>query len=187
MNLSKRLAVLLSCIFILSIISCGFPAALPEATATPLDTPVPLTATPTAVPEPRTLTVCLGQEPNTLYPFGGPNAAARSVLASINDGPIDTIGYTYQPVILTQLPSLENGDAQINSVPIQAGDQILDADGNLVLLKQGIRVRPAGCRADDCIITYDGTTPLEMDQMVVTFRMRPDLTWADGTPITSDE
>ena len=26
-----------------------------------------------------------------------------------------------------------------------------------------------------------------MDQMVVTFRMRPDLTWADGTPLTADD
>ncbi|MBP6209487.1 MAG: hypothetical protein KA473_08595 [Anaerolineales bacterium] len=187
MKLSKRLVALLSSIFILSIISCGFPATLPETTATPGDIPVPVTATATALPEPRTLTVCLGQEPNTLYPLGGPNAAARSVLAAVNDGPIDTIGYEYQPVILTQLPSFENGDAQINTVSIKAGDQVVDSNGELVLLAQGTKVRPAGCRADDCILTYDGTTPLEMDQMVVTFRMRPDLTWSDGTPITSDD
>jgi peptide/nickel transport system substrate-binding protein len=136
---------------------------------------------------PKVLTVCLGQEPNTLYPFGGPNAAARSVLASINDGPIDMVGYEYQPVILTQMPSLENGDAQIAKITIEPGNQIVDADGNIVLLEQGTRVRPTGCRADDCIITYDGVTTLEMDQMIVNFRMRPDLTWADGTPITSED
>jgi peptide/nickel transport system substrate-binding protein len=109
------------------------------------------------------------------------------VLASINDGPIDTVGYEYQPVILTQLPSLENGDAQIIRTPINSGSQIVDADGNLVLLEKDVRVRPAGCRGDDCILTYDGTTPLEMDQMVVNFRMRTDLTWSDGTPVTSDD
>jgi peptide/nickel transport system substrate-binding protein len=186
MNLSKRLVILMSFVFILSIIitACGLPFSQPEATAVPSETPVPL---PTATPVPSALTVCLGQEPNTLYPFGGPNAAARSVLASVNDGPIDMVGYDYQPVILTQLPSLENGDAQIVRTPIQAGTQIVDADGNLILLEQGIRVRPAGCRGDDCIITYDGTTPLEMDQMIVNFRLRPDLTWADGTPLTSDD
>ena len=186
MNPSKRLTTLMSFVFILSITitACQFPFSQPEVTATPSETQIPI---PAAIAAPSTLTVCLGQEPNTLYPFGELNAAARSVLASINDGPIDMVGYEYQPVILTQLPSLENGDAQIVSTPIQPGAQIVDADGNLVLLEQGIRVRPAECRADDCIITYDGTTPLEMDQMIVNFRLRPNLTWADGTPLTSDD
>ena len=187
MNLSKRLAILLSFAFLLSIIitACKLPSSLPKATATPSETPAaPL---PTAAPLPRKLTVCLGQEPNTLYAFGGPNAAARSVLASVDDGPIDMVGYDYQPVILTQLPSIKNGDAEIVKTPIKAGAQIEDADGNLVLLEQGTRVRPAGCRSDNCVITYDGTTALEMDQMVVNFRMRPNLTWADGTPLTSDD
>ncbi|MBI5964316.1 MAG: hypothetical protein HY863_12630 [Chloroflexi bacterium] len=156
-------------------------------TETPLTTVTPLPATATAIPESRTLTVCLGQEPNTLYPYGGPNAAARSVLAAVNDGPIDTIGYDYQAVILTRLPSIENGAAEIVSTPVQAGGQIVDADGNLVKLSQGVRVRPAACRSDDCVITYDGTTPLKMDQMIVNFHLRPDLTWSDGTPVTSDD
>jgi peptide/nickel transport system substrate-binding protein len=170
MNLSKRLVVLILSVFILSIAitACGLFFSQPEATATPSETPTPL---PTATAVPRSLTVCLGQEPNTLYQYGGPNPAALSVLATINDGPIDTVGYEYQPVILTQLPSIENGDAQIVSTPIQTGAQIVDADGNLVLLAQGTRVHPAGCRADDCIITYDGATPLEMDQMIVDFHM----------------
>lgn len=142
---------------------------------------------PTATPAPRNLTVCLGQEPNTLYPFGGPNAAARSVLAAVYDGPIDLVSYEYQPVALAQLPSIENGDAQIVRTPVQAGGQVVDAGGAVVLLQQGTKVRPAGCRGDDCILTWDGTTPLEMDQMIVTFRMRPELTWADGTPITAED
>jgi len=171
-------------LFLFVILACGFPSSQPEATATPSETPIPL---PTSTPVPSMLTVCLGQEPNTLYAFGGPNAAARSVLASINDGPIDMVGYEYQPVILTQLPSLENGDAEIVRTPIQPGGQIVDADGNLILLALGSRVRPAGCRADDCIITYDGTTALEMDQMVVNFHLREGLTWADGTPLTADD
>ena len=184
MSYLKYTAYLVSFFLFFSITSCGLPFSQPDPTAIPSDAPIPL---PTATPLPSALTVCLGQEPNTLYPFGGPNAAARSVLASINDGPIDTIGYEYQAVILTQLPSLANGDAQIVRTPIQAGGQVVDAEGNLVLLKQGARIRPAGCRGDDCVITYDGVTPLEMDQMVVNFHLRPDLTWADGTPLTSDD
>ena len=182
---SSKLKIKLLFLFLfLFIMACGFSSATPEATAIPADTPIPL---PTATPVPTNLTVCLGQEPNTLYPFGGPNTAARSVLAAVDDGPIDMIGYDYQPVILTQLPSIENGDAEIVKTTVQAGGQVMDAGGNLVLLSQGLQVHPAGCRSDDCIVTYDGTSPIEMDQMVVTFRLREDVTWADGTPLTADD
>jgi len=156
-----------------------------DETPTESFTPFP-TLTPES-PAPSSLTVCLGREPNTLYPFGELNPAARSVLAAINDGPFDMVGYEYQPVIYTRKPSLENGEAQIVRTPVQAGGQVVDADGNLVSLEQGVRVHPADCRSDDCVITYDGTTLLEMDQMVVNFRLRPDLTWADGTPLTADD
>ncbi|NOH01449.1 MAG: hypothetical protein HND47_05465 [Chloroflexi bacterium] len=138
-------------------------------------------------PAQSSLTVCPGQEPNSLYPFGELNSAARSVLAAVYDGPFDTIAYEYQPVILTKMPSFENGDAQVDRIQVQAGDTVLGADGNLVTLKEEVRVRPAGCRADDCVIPYNGTAPLEMDQMLVTFHLRPDLTWSDGTPLTADD
>lgn len=129
----------------------------------------------------------MGQEPNSLYPFGELNTAARNILAAIYDGPIDNVGYEYQPVILTQLPSLENGDAQIVKTKVQPGNTVLDSDGKLVELTTGDRVRPAGCRSDDCAISFDGVSPLEMDQMIVTFRLRPDLAWSDGAPLTADD
>ena len=140
----------------------------------------------TSTPSPRTLTICLGQEPNTLYPFGNLNAAAQSVLAAIDDGPIDTIGYTYQPVILQKLPSIADGDATITQVSVNDGSEIVDADGNLTALSNGTSVRPSGCRSDGCAVTYSGAA-LQMDQMSVTFHLRPDLTWSDGTPLTADD
>ncbi len=179
----KKIIPLILMLFIVT--ACSFTQAQTETPPIPTVTLIP--ATPTVAPISRTLNICLGQEPNTLYPYGGPNAAARSVLAAVNDGPIDTIGYDYQAVILTQLPSIENGDVEIVSTPVQAGGQVVDANGNLVALKEGVRVRPASCRAEECVITYDGTTPLQMDQMVVNFHLRLDLTWSDGTPVTSDD
>ena len=168
------------------IITACLTPQLQEATSTPPVPLIPITATPASNPT-SALTVCLGQEPNTLYPYGEPNTAARSVLAAIYEGPIDIVSYEYQSVILTQIPSLENGDAQIVRTAVQAGGQVIDADGNPVALAAGMRVRPSGCRNNDCALTFDGVTSLEMDQMVVTFRMRPDLTWADGTPLTADD
>jgi len=189
MPTSKRIRSLSFFVFLLSlpILACGFFASSssPETAASPSQAPV--ASSPTVNPDLRSLTVCLGQEPNTLYPFGEPNAAARSVLAAVNDGPYDVIGYAYQPVILTQTPSLKNGDAQIVKIQVQAGGQVVDADGNLVALEKGVKIRPAGCRDDNCVIAYDGATALEMDQMVVNFRLRSDLTWSDGTPLTADD
>ena len=176
-------------VFILLVIAILLGGCLPSQTptepvipfGTPLSTPTP------PPPEPVTLTVCMGEEPNTLYPFGELNGAARTVLAAIYDGPVDMIAYDYQPVILTTLPSLENEDAQIFGTEVQSGSPVVDADGNLVSLGLGTRVKPAGCRSEDCVITYDGGAPLEMDQMVVTFRLRTDLTWSDGVPLTAED
>lgn len=178
----RRISFLTLLAFLLS--ACGLPARA-SATSTPDVTPTPMLAsTPTA---PRALTVCLGSEPNTLYPFAGPNDAALSVLAAIDDGPIDTISYENVPVILKKLPSLADGDAQIKPVSVFARSLIVDAGGNLTSLAAGTRVRPASCRADGCAITYDGVTTLQMDQMIVNFSLRSDITWSDGTPLTADD
>jgi len=148
----------------------------PTVAATPLFTPTAVT---------RTLTVCLGEEPNTLYPYGNLNAAARSVLSAMFDGPMDVVEYEYEPIILEKIPNIEDGDAQVNSITVSAGDRIVDADGNVVLLATGTKLRPFGCREEGCEITYDGTSELQMDQMVVTFTMLDGLMWSDGEPLTA--
>src|SRR5690606_1647409 len=97
------------------------------------------------------------------------NAPAKSVLATIYNGPINTVDYEYQAVILTQLPTLENGDAQISRIKVEPRTEIVDANGDVVRLEKGVKVKPAGCRSDDCVIAFDGTDAIEMDQMIVTF------------------
>jgi len=163
------------------------PACAPQVTEIPV---ISVTQTntpplPTPTPAPRSLTVCLGSEPNTLYPYGSPNSSARSVMSAIYDGPIDLVKYDYKPIILEKIPNLADGDAQISPVTVKAGDQIVDASGNLKSLSIGDKVRPSSCRADDCAITYDGTSTIQMDQLVVTFTMLDKLTWSDGEPLTA--
>jgi peptide/nickel transport system substrate-binding protein len=181
-GLPQAVAIAVCCLILVS--GCTLPvirSAAPTTEALPSVVPTPIPALP------RTLTICLGEEPNTLYPFGDPNAAARSVLAAIDEGPIDAISYDYQPVILQKLPSLQDGDAQIVSASVNAGSTLVDADGKLTALAAGTRVRPSGCRADGCTITYDGVSSLQVDQMIVTFHLRSDITWSDGTPLTADD
>jgi peptide/nickel transport system substrate-binding protein len=153
---------------------------------TPQIVEVVVTATPEPVVEaPRTLVICMGQEPDSLYPYGTSMLAASQVLEAIYDGPIDARTYAYQPIILEKLPSLADGDAVINAVDVVAGDMVVDAGGTPGALAAGMVVKPAGCRTADCAITYDGTSALQMDQMVVTFKLLPGLTFSDGTPLTA--
>jgi peptide/nickel transport system substrate-binding protein len=181
--MSFRRRVILLCGLILGLsllVACG-----QETPPPPTPTPEPtLTATP--VP-PRQLTVCLGQEPASLYPVYNPSSPARSVLAAIYDGPIDTNSYGYQAVILERLPSIENGDAQLFSKSVHIGDEVMDASGTPVTLAVGVKIRPVDCQNDACVIEYDGTSEIQMDQMQVTFNLLPRLTWSDGEPLTAED
>ncbi|MHB8114032.1 MAG: ABC transporter substrate-binding protein, partial [Bellilinea sp.] len=160
----------------------GTPSATPtEAPTDPVTPPAP-----TATPEPPSeLTVCLGKEPLGLYLYGGSSRAQWSVLEAIYDGPIDQRGYADQPVILAQLPSAENGGDRITAVPVQRGQMVLAADGNVAPLDTGLTVLPAGCTDATCAVAWDGATALEMDQQQLTFRLLDGLKWSDGAPLTA--
>jgi peptide/nickel transport system substrate-binding protein len=135
----------------------------------------------------RTLTICSSQEPDTLYVYASSMLATSNILEAVYDGPIDTLSYSYQPVILTKIPSLADGDAVIQAVNVGSGALVVDNYGNVTTLAAGALVRPAGCRSDDCAITYDGTSPLQMDKLSVTFHMLSDLKWSDGTSLTAQD
>ncbi len=153
------------------------PSATPEPTASP--TPEP-TASPT--PEPRRLNVCLSEEPDSLYIYGTDSPAARHVWEAIYDGPIDNRRYTYQPVILTELPSLDDGTAVVETVLVGTGDLVLASGGHVLALAPGVIVEDA----EGSQVAFDGA-PIAMARMVVTFTLRSDLSWADGEPLTADD
>ena len=133
-----------------------------------------------------TLTICLGQEPDSLYLYGSSMLTANSVLQAVYDGPIDNRTYAYQAVILEKLPRLLDGDVVIQEVSVTSGDTVVDEFDNVVTLDNGVKVRPAGCNVPDCVIEYNGGL-LNMDQMVVTYKLLPNLTWSDGVPLTASD
>lgn len=147
-------------------------------------------ATPTPVPGvEQTIVVCQGQEPDTLYIWGGSMLAAAHLQEAFYDGSggfygIDARSFDYVLNIWEKRPSLADGDAVINAVTAEEGDTVVNDDGAVVELTAGEMVRPAGCRSSECAVEFDGT-PLEMDQMEVTFTMVEGLTWEDGTPVTA--
>ena len=144
------------------------------------------TAPPTPTPPPRRLTICMANEPETLFIYGGDSLAQRHVLQAIYDGPIDRVGYQNQPVILEKLPSLADGDAVIEPIPVEAGDWIVNSSGQLVRLELGEVVRPFGCASTECSIPWDGT-PLELPQLSATFTLKPNVRWSDSTPLTASD
>jgi peptide/nickel transport system substrate-binding protein len=122
-----------------------------------------------------------------MYWYGTSMLAARHVQHAVYDGPIDSRTYAYQPIIIEKLPSTEDGDAVLQAVDVQVGDKVLTVDDEVVELAAGVKIRPAGCRAADCAIEYDGTSALKMDQLVVTFALKAGLKWSDGEPLTADD
>lgn len=173
------LALILAGVFITA---CGPTNDIP-ATPVPTDPPTPEIQI-TRPPDKVSLIVCLGTEPNTLYPYGRPNAAALNVLQAINDGPLDLLGYQSMSVILEKVPSLADGDAEIQTVSVLPGQTVLNDSGNPAALEIGLSVRPAGCRSAECALFYDGGE-LEMEQMTVMFQLKAGLKWADGAPLTA--
>jgi peptide/nickel transport system substrate-binding protein len=181
------LSSLLTVLVLLAACGAATSTSIPTPSVPPVTpTQISITPTPTAVPA-RPLTICMGQEPASLYPVDNSSSVARAILAAVYDGPIDTNSYGYQPVILQSLPSLKNGDAQLFQQSVYVGDEVVDASDMPVTLAVGVKVRPAGCREDACVIEYDGKDSIKMDQMQVTFRMLSGLTWSDGEPLTASD
>ena len=142
---------------------------------------------PTTTPTPlKELTVCMAQEPESLYLYDGrSNRSKWNILEALYDGPIDVIGGVATPVIIERIPSLENGDLSLQAVVVSPGQEIIDANGQLVVFKQGAFVRPAGCQRSDCAVMWDGKGEFSMDVMTLKFTLKADITWSDGKALTA--
>lgn len=179
--------------FVIGLSACQGKALPQEPTTANLPTlqatgtlPLALTATATLAPEPpRLLTVCLAQEPRSLFFYDAVSNAERSVLAAIYDGPFELDGFTAGAVIVEKMPSLADGDALLQPASVAPGELLVDVNGNLVNLAEGVTYRPAGCGEWACAQTYAGDQPVQIDQLVVKFRLLPGLTWSDGAPLTA--
>ncbi|HEX9615771.1 MAG TPA: ABC transporter substrate-binding protein, partial [Anaerolineales bacterium] len=158
--------------------------ALPSATSIASSLAPTPTNSPEPTPAPRTLTICLGAEPDTLFVYGGMMRVKSNIFEAIYDGPVDTNGYDYQPVILEKLPSLADGDARIEPVAVAAGDKVFNDAGEVVALAAGEKVRPYGCTRPGCAVAWDGG-PLEMGQLSADFILLEGLRWSDGEPLTA--
>lgn len=138
--------------------------------------------TPTPAPEvadPKNLIICMAQEPDTLYIYGGNMLAATAVQVALFETDITTFSYDWQARGIEKLPSLEDGDAIVQTVEVNAGDTVNDSTGNPVVLEEGVELINS---AGETVI-FDGS-PVEMEQIVADFTLKQRF-WSDGAPVTA--
>lgn len=167
--------------------ACTSPAETPTPTAT--ENGEVATAAPTATPteEPvAILNICTTSLPESAFPYDGKNPISKqNLLALIQRTAFPTDESGASAALLVETPTQDNGGITLKAVNAQLGEKIVDANGDLLVLKAGVTVRPSGCRSADCAVTWDGTEALSLDQMVVSFQLNEGLTWSDGAPLTA--
>jgi len=182
-NLRKVAGVL----FLLFVVSCNYPGNQTNAlNTTPVEQkPITVeTATPTPKPQ-RLLKICLTNEPASLFLYADQSSAANSIREAIYDMPWDIIAYQPSPVILKEMPTINNGSINYEPVEVHKGELIENVQGELVNLDENAVYFPSGCSDENCMQTYTGQEPVQLDQQVVRFSLLPGLTWSDGEPLTA--
>jgi peptide/nickel transport system substrate-binding protein len=144
------------------------------------------TSYPSPVP-PTVLSICLGREPESLFLYGDLSESAEIIRQAIYDGPIDLVDFQFQPIILEELPSQENGLVSLNQVEVFPGQRIVDVRGNRPVLASGVEFRPAGCSSSECWEIYEDQPSIFLDQVSVRFLIMDDITWSDGVPVTPED
>ena len=149
--------------------------------------PTGATATPDAGSIGRTLVVCTRLEPETLYHVAGHAPVQNAVYQALYDGLIDTRDYNYQPVAFTKLPTPADGDVQVETVQVDAGERVYDAaTGRVVTLPVSDTLVVS--QADGSLLTVEpGATELPAARLAVYWTLVPGLTWQDGVPVTADD
>lgn len=201
-RLTERLAQLLAVMALWGLAACAQPDYIPTQAvlltpvasvsvsapvpATASATPLPATATitPTPTPTPVRLIICQTDEPASLYLYAEHTTSRASLLEALYDGPIDSVGFGYQPILIESLPSLAAGTARQITITVQPGDTVVDA-----LTLQIVRLRPGVhlAQPDGAWVTYTGEAPATTVQLSADFTLRPDVRWSDGAPLTADD
>ena len=130
------------------------------------------------MPDKDSIVLGEGSEPASLFALE--NAYVSQVISALVHGlDYDNLNYDYQPIMLKQLPSLENGAVTVRAVEAREGETVVDADGNVVDLQSGDRLIGADGRDFEF-----SAGEAHLNQWVVNYEFVDGLTWSDGTPVS---
>jgi len=132
-----------------------------------MPTPRPTATVERATPEgvSQQLTLC-ALEPEAVSPFIASDAA-NDLLALFLEDAVERVAYGWEARLVERVPSLASGDVITRLVRATSGTRYADALG--------------------FVHQVTGTEALQLPQLVVTFTLKPDLFWSDGTPVTTKD
>jgi peptide/nickel transport system substrate-binding protein len=169
-------------VLVLLLVACGGAPAAPGASPAPVvqtvlveGTPqtVVVTATPApATPEPAaaykdTLIMGAWQEPRSFYDIVNAQAVRQEIELLYRPRWVTRLDYELQPnaaLVEGELPSLEDGGAELVDVTVKAGEPIFDVN-------------------QKAVVRAGADTPAK--QLVVSGQIKAGLKWDDGEPLTA--
>ena len=122
-----------------------------------------------------TIVIGMTQEPDSMLALVSSMAAQRLVDRPAKGVIYSTYDYDFQPVLQDGLSTLESGLAKNSTVGVKAGDKVYNAAGDTVELAAGETLIDAAGNE----VVYDGSSTVDMLQLVVTYKLKP-YTWSDG-------
>lgn len=131
----------------------------------------------------KELIICIRNEPESLYPYANSriDSATNHILQSIYEPLYTSLSYDFQSHGVEKMPSLADGDAIIRTVQVEEGDRVINARGDVVVLRSGVSLKTS----DGEVVEFTGE-PVTLPQLVVNFTMKP-MVWSDGEPVTADD
>ncbi len=129
------------------------------------------------LPGKDSLVIGLSAEPVSLSPLET-SYVSQLIQALVYGLDYTQLNYDFQPVTLSEFPTLENGKAVKKPVTVAEGNALVDADNNAVTLQPGVQYRDAVGN-----LKIFNSEPIETGQLTVEYRFRDDLVWSDGVPV----
>jgi ABC-type transport system substrate-binding protein len=129
-------------------------------------------------------TIVIGsiQEPSTMLGWITDAMTAKLAISLVGGLSTKSENFDYSPVLLKDLPTLENGAAKNAEVEAKAGDKVMNANGDAVELKAGEKINDA---TGTTVEYKDG--PVKMKQLTVTYTWVDGLTYPDGNKLSKDD
>lgn len=130
-----------------------------------------------AIPGQDTITLGERSEPVSLVESAYVSEILRAMILGVDAAMVDDHPV---PVLLDHLPSLDNGELQLQAVRVREGDQVLDAYGYAVELHSGVHF----WKVDGSGLAVYADGEVDMFQATTRFEFIPGITWSDGVPVT---